>query len=111
MSWEDFVKHVVDTDRNAKAAFDPDKVKIGDVITFWHNPYQHNASVRITKINRVTWKGVEIETSYGAGKEWSIHKESKGLMMRGADRCDPAKVKAAMKDVPLPEIKDLPIIR
>ena len=104
MGWKDFVKHFQDTHCNAEAAFDPDKVKIGDVITFYHNPYQHNASVRITKINRKSWKGVEIETSYGAGKEWSIHKEAKGLIMRGADRCDPEKVKAAM-DIDLPEPK------
>ena len=111
MSWAEFVQHIQDTYRKAKAAFDPDKVKIGDVITFWHNPYQHNTSVRITKINRKSWKGVEIPTSYGAGKEWSIHKEAEGLMMRGADRCDPEKVREAMKDVPIPDIKDLPIIR
>jgi hypothetical protein len=55
-----------------------DAIKVGDTLVY--RPYSgyggHNAYIRVTKVNRKTFKGVEREGSYHSGTEWTIHKES-----------------------------------
>lgn len=64
-----------------EAAYAPATLQIGDVIQFYHRPYQHCATIRVTKVNRATFKGVEIERSYKAGAEWTVHKQGEGIRM------------------------------
>jgi len=52
-------------------------LKIDDVIClYWANKYQHGASIKITKINKKTIKGIEIEGSYQPNTLWSIAKDA-----------------------------------
>lgn len=58
-----------------KAAYNPDTIKVGDIIEFWHRPYQHCACIEITKVNKKSLKGVEINNSYKPGMEWAVGKD------------------------------------
>jgi len=79
--WQEFVEEAKTAFSNAEKAFNPDLVKIGDVVEFWVSRYQHSAHVQITKINNKTWKGVERKGSYGAGRKWIVYKNTPGLTM------------------------------
>jgi len=81
MAWCDFIKHVQDTYKQATDAFNPEAVKIGDVLEFYHGG--HEVRVRVTKINRKSWGGVQ-EGGYNAGCEWRVSKDTSGLRMKGS---------------------------
>lgn len=68
-----------------------DDLKVGDVIGLvWVKRYQHGATMRITKINKKSFKAVEVKGSYGGpcevghsiykngreAAEWAVHKTS-----------------------------------
>ena len=57
-----------------REAYSFDKLKVGDYIQFYYMPYQHCATIRVTKINRVSFDGVERPGSYIAGRGWRNHK-------------------------------------
>jgi hypothetical protein len=59
------------------AEVDVESIKIGDTLVYRpRDGYGgHNAYITVTKVNRRSFKGVERQGSYHAGREWSIHKE------------------------------------
>lgn len=82
MEWQAYVKYVESQFTAASQAFDPEKVKVGDVIEIpWVKSYQHGAYIQITKVNKKSWHGVERKGSYGCGREWVISKDYPGLRM------------------------------
>ena len=36
----------------------------------------HGATIEITKVNKKTYKGIEVQGSYTPGTIWTVHKES-----------------------------------
>jgi hypothetical protein len=65
-------------------AFNAEDLKVGDVVRLiWVKSYQHGATMRITKINKKSFKAEELVGSYGGpgkyfpnGTTWNIHKLS-----------------------------------
>ena len=49
-----------------------DLLQIGDIVELLAMYQHHSATMRITKINRVSFLGTEIERSYGQGRKWRI---------------------------------------
>ena len=58
-----------------EVAYSFETLKVGDYVQFYYTPYQHCATLLVTKINRVSFVGVERPGSYKAGREWKIHKD------------------------------------
>lgn len=64
-----------------KAAYSPETVKVGDIIEFYHRPYQHCACMEVVKVNRKTLKCVEINNSYKPGTPWAVEKDYSEIRM------------------------------
>jgi hypothetical protein len=64
-----------------RAGYDPETIQAGDIIEFYHRPYQHCAQILITKVNRKTLKGIEIKNSYSPGTNWTVSKNYSEIRM------------------------------
>jgi hypothetical protein len=53
------------------------EIKIGsEVFVPCRNRGGHGAWVEVTKINKMSFKGIECKGSYTPGTEWSVHKNA-----------------------------------
>jgi hypothetical protein len=66
-------------ERNA-LPYDPHVVRADDIVEFWENRPEHYATIRVVKINRSTFEGVEIDGGLPndrrveVGKVWFINR-------------------------------------
>lgn len=53
-----------------------DEVKVGHVLHIpWVSRYQHGATIVVTKVNRKSFKGIELHRSYQPSTLWSVRKD------------------------------------
>jgi hypothetical protein len=83
MEWQDYIKYIQSQLSATQKAFDPEKVKLGDIVEIIHVEHygHHPACVQITKVNKKSWLAIEINSSYRSGTHWVISKDSTNLRM------------------------------
>lgn len=60
---------------------------VGDIVKLrWVARYQHGATMTVIKVNAKSLICIENERSYGAGRRWSIHKDSKYTLVKTGDQ-------------------------